>query len=160
LTLTDEVIPLFENNWQISIPTIFFFTLSIPHSPQSSHPSHTNFFPQPFHFPFSDFISFPPTTHHPQKKVLSSLMHDLRDLPPTDENIILLLGHPTISVNPSQRNAIPECTNCGRTSHTCQNCPLPNMEQLLEHFGAECFDSSATAVESKKKIVSDLYAGQ
>jgi hypothetical protein len=32
------------------------------------------------------------------------------------------------------------------------------MDQLLELFGAECFDSSAAAVESKKKTVADLYA--
>jgi hypothetical protein len=34
------------------------------------------------------------------------------------------------------------------------------MDQLLERFGVECFDSSAAAVESKKKIVFELYGGQ
>jgi hypothetical protein len=87
-------------------------------------------------------------------------MHDLHELDPTDENMIRVLGHPTISVNPSQRNEVPECTNCGRKSHTCENCPLPKMDQLLERFGTECYDINAAAVESKKKIIADLYAGQ
>jgi ribosomal protein S27AE len=78
--------------------------------------------------------------------------YDLRTVEPTDENIIRLLGHPTISINPLQRRENPECPNCGR-NHVLADCRLPHMEALLQRFGPQCLDTNTEAVEAKLKIL-------
>jgi hypothetical protein len=83
-------------------------------------------------------------------------MADLRDLEPTDDNIRSLLGHPVITVNPTERGQ--QCSNCGQTGHLVQECHLLNMDALLERFGNECYDGSQSAVSNKKTIIAHLYS--
>ncbi|KAK8881790.1 hypothetical protein M9Y10_044426 [Tritrichomonas musculus] len=80
---------------------------------------------------------------------------ELCDAPATYENIAQILGYPTIEVNPEQRGK--QCSNCGSHEHTYESCKLPKMDQLLEMFGQNSYDSTPNAVQAKKKIVSELY---
>lgn len=84
---------------------------------------------------------------------------ELREAPNTDESIAQILGYPTIVIAPEERGK--ECTNCGANDHTFEECKLPKMDELIEMFGPNiCYDSAPKAVETKKKIIEDLYQPQ
>lgn len=84
-----------------------------------------------------------------------SLQADLRDLAPTDSNVIKVLGHKMVKVKPSAREK--QCCNCGENGHEWSSCPLPTMDQLMELYGQYAFDPSASAVEEKKRMTKAIY---
>ena len=85
-----------------------------------------------------------------------SISGPLGGMSATDENLSLLLGHPPITVNHTQRPK--ECTNCGEVGHTREDCKLPTMDRLLEMFGTDCYGTNKSSVDNKIRIVDELYS--
>lgn len=83
---------------------------------------------------------------------------DFRSLEPTDANLSVVLGHPQVTVNPSKRKLA--CPNCGEPGHTRDECTKPTMTELLDRFGADCYDTTQSAVENKRRIITEIYLAQ
>lgn len=87
-----------------------------------------------------------------EKKKIEAL--DLTCTAKTTEEIRVVLGYPDINVNPKIR--MNQCSNCGRDGHTLDQCKVPAMDKLFAMFGTSLFDTTPTAIDTKKRIIIDI----
>jgi hypothetical protein len=73
---------------------------------------------------------------------------------PKVDELQRLLGQPEVTVNSDARSR--DCPNCGKSHLPGQRCDLPNMETLLERFGADCNQETWDAVQNKRRIIEGL----